>query len=510
MSSTLPAKIMSPEEFRLKQQKLALLQQKLRHKENLPHLHLLKLYPWQREFLESRNHFLMLTCANQVGKSTIQHIRMIELSTNQELWKTMWTTRPKVFWLLYPNKDTATQEWENKIKLMMPRNEYKDHPIYGWHEEKQQKKIYAIYWNNGVTWYFKTYAQDVQDLQSGTVHYIGTDEELPSELYPELSMRVNAVDGYMSMVFTPTLGEVLWYNAMERRGTPDETFKGAHKIQTSLYDCQYYEDGTPSQWDNDRIERTIARCPNEAEIQRRVYGRFVFSEGRKYESFEYSRNVCSYNDKPIDTTNWIHYAALDYGSGGSAHPAAILVIAVKPDFTKARIARAWRGDNIRTDAAYIVNKYVEIRDALLKDGRTISMTFYDHSAADLETVAINMGLAICKAEKGHDKGEGIVNGLFQNNVLELDSGDPEQSKLITELMTLRNDTPKRKAKDDLIDALRYASVLVPWKWPEKRKISIESKRAPKSDREWEDIISPAQLRQNEGLYGEINEWNDLY
>lgn len=52
--------------------------------------------------------------------------------------------------------------------------------------------------------------------------------------------------------------------------------------------------------------------------------------------------------------------------------------------------------------------------------------------------------------------------------------------------------------------------MLPLVWPEKRGKVEVTKKEPKSDREWEDIISPAQLGEREGIYGEINEWNDLY
>ena len=71
---------------------------------------------------------------------------------------------------------------------------------------------------NKITIYFKTYSQNVTDLQAGTVSFIFCDEELPISLFPELSARLIATDGYFSMVFTATLGQEYWRLTME----PDE------------------------------------------------------------------------------------------------------------------------------------------------------------------------------------------------------------------------------------------------------------------------------------------------
>jgi len=66
---------------------------------------------------------------------------------------------PTQFWYLYPTSTQVNIEFETKWKQFLPKGEYKNDPIYGWHEEKKDGNIIAIHFNSGVHLYFKTYAQ---------------------------------------------------------------------------------------------------------------------------------------------------------------------------------------------------------------------------------------------------------------------------------------------------------------------------------------------------------------
>ena len=59
-------------------------------------------------------------------------------------------------------------------------------------------------------------------------------------------------------------------------------------------------------------------------------------EGLKYPSFQKHVNVVKPYFELIEKDKWLKYAAVDVGSGGKAgHPAAIVFLAVRPDFQKA-------------------------------------------------------------------------------------------------------------------------------------------------------------------------------
>jgi hypothetical protein len=281
--------------------------------------------------------------------------------------------------------------------------------------------------------------------------------------------RLSATDGYFHMVFTATLGQDEWRRAMEidSLGEDEEEFlPQAHKKCVSLYESQEYEDGSPSHWTDEKIKQVIAKCANHDEVLRRVYGRFVLSkESRKYPTFDYKRHMKEKHHVP---KTWLIYGGVDVGSGNvkkfahskeaSGHPAAVVFVAVNPNFREGRVFLAWRGDGIITTAGDVVIKYKELVE---ENKLQINAQVYDWNAADFYTIATRMGIGFDKADKDHDRGEEILNTLFKNNMLFL-YRDDETEKLAKELTTLKKTTRKDNAKDDLTDALRYVCAKIPW------------------------------------------------
>ena len=45
-----------------------------------------KLYPWQQEFLKTRERLAFVTAANQIGKSSAQILKVLNLAWRKELW----------------------------------------------------------------------------------------------------------------------------------------------------------------------------------------------------------------------------------------------------------------------------------------------------------------------------------------------------------------------------------------------------------------------------------------
>ncbi len=499
---------MKEDDLQLKSERKRLLELKLEHHQNLPHLYGWKWYKWARTFYESRNKYCFLVAANQCSKSSTQIRKIINWATNPELWPTLWRDRPSVFWYLYPTSDVATIEVEKKwIPQFLPRGSYIDHPQYGWKAEIKNKTIHAIHFNTGITVYFKTYGQSVTDLQTGTVYYIAADEELPEELYSELNMRIVATDGYFSMVFTATLGQEIWRATMEEKGK-SEKFKGALKLQVSMYECLYYDDGSPSHWTEPRIERVKNSCKSEAEIQRRVYGRFVVDGNLKYPSFQKNRNIL-YEVKP--TPEWyMYYSGTDIGSGGlQSHPAAIVFVAVRPDFQYGRVFKGWRGDGLTTTNGDILEKHTEMRGNL-----HMTAQFYDWQSKDFFIIASRIGENFTPADKSHDMGESILNVLFKNKMLDIDD-IPELNGLVGELVTLKKDTPKTKAKDDFCDALRYAVTKIPWDFNaiKSDKIELKSKKSEMTQEEkFRRGITDQELEDQLNVFDpdtELEAWNEM-
>lgn len=470
----------------IKLEKLKLLQEKARMVRGLPHIYGFKDYKWSREFLDTDEKTVLLTAANQLGKSTSQIRKIVEYATNVQAWPKRFRRNPRQFWYLYPTAQVATAEFHTKWKPdILPKEDFKDDPQYGWKAEfKNRGDISAIYFNSGVALYFKTYAQDVQHLQSGTVDYVACDEELPLDLWDEINFRRNAVDGYFSMVFTATLGQEFWRLAMEPKAGEKETLPFAKKLRASLFDCQHFLDGTASHWSLEKIHRTIAMCKSEAEVQRRVYGRFVKDEGLKYPSFERGKNIKSPMNIP---GNWPIYVGVDIGAGGDEnHPSTITFVAVRPDYQYARVFRHWRGDDKVYTMSDVANKYMEISMDL-----NVTASFYDYHAKDFKTITDRMGLSFIPAEKKHDVGEQIINVLFKNGMLDIDNIE-ECNPIVNELTTLQLGTDKRRAKDDSVDSLRYALTKIPFDFSAVGFIPVR------------EVVAAKQLTPNEAAMAERN------
>lgn len=429
-----------------RQRELELLKQKIELQEGLPFLHGWPWYTWAHEFFTSTNRMNFLCAANQVSKSSTQIRKCIHWATAQDLWPILWRRRPVQFWYMYPSSKVANAEFLTKWSQFLPRGKFKDDPYYGWKAEYSKGDIVAIHFNSGVHVFFKTYKQGAEDLQTGSVDALFLDEELPEELWDELAMRVNATDGYIHMVFTATLGQDFWRQTMEPRDDETERFPTAKKWTVSLYDSQHYMDGAPSIWTDEKIAQVKAKCKTHAEFLKRVMGRFILVGGKKYEAFDATRHMKPKHPVPKD---WLIWEGVDIGGGGEdinskTHKAAICFVAVRPDFRAGRVFLGWRGDGVTTTAGDVFQKHLAMkREYKLKPIRQL----YDWANKDFGTIAARAGEPFEKADKGHDKGEDIINTLFKNDMLFIYE-DAELAKLAGELSTLLKTTAKNKAKDD--------------------------------------------------------------
>jgi hypothetical protein len=519
--------------LRVKMERVRLLEEKLRLKEGLPHLYGLKLYKWQEDYKKAKFKKKRLLCAaNQIGKSTGQIIDRIDIATNPEIWPKLWPAQFKVnpnskpySWYLYPNQDTVTDEIENKwIPYYLPRGEFEDHEIYGWKIVRKNKVVKYIEFNSGYRIYFKTYNQDVHDLQSGTVWAIDCDEELPEHLLPELQARLFASDGYFSMAFTATIGQEFWKKVIEGvRAGEEQPWADAWKVQISMFDCMHYADGTPSTWTRQRIEQVIMNCKSKAEVKRRVYGKFIRDEGLKYEAFDRDRN---YTEFPRQSNGrmykgvpkgWSVYSGVDIGSGGKhGHPSAYSFLAVSPDLTKIRWIRGRRLDGIKTTAGDAYQYYCQSRGKIIPVRQA-----YDYACADFGNIA-GTSDSWERAKKDHTLGEFALNTALKTGMFKIyyDPDDPndESIKLVDEFESLGHNTNKKVAKDDFIDSVRYAITQIPIDWQE-----VFEGKTPTQKRENAKPGSPERERPNDYIrskeeeqaeidyvQNEIDEWAELY
>jgi hypothetical protein len=470
------------------------LERLLHLKDSLPHLFGFPWYDWAYKFFHSENKVCFLVSANQVSKSSTQIRKIIDWATDTKMWKKRWPTllpgqKPNCFWYFYPTKETWQAEFESKwVPDFLPRGPYKDDPVYGWKEEYEKGYVSKINFNSGVTIYCKSYKQKVTDLQTGSVHYLAGDEEIPIHFIPEFQARLRATNGYWSSVFTATLGQEYWRMVMEPKASEEEIYPRAFKQQISLYDCQKYRDGALSRWTDERILEIIAECTSEAEVQRRVFGRFVKSEGLRYASFDIERNMMA--PEPIPKS-WGIFSGVDPGSGGlQGHPAAIIFIAVRPDYKEGWVFRGWRGDKIQTANPDILAKFRDLKGDLV----TMSQV-YDYKDKDFFLVAQSAGEPFCKANKARDEGFGLVNSLLKNGMLKIFKGDSELAKLVSELLSVPITEDKRKLLDDLCDSARYTAMSIPWDFSGVIAPSGDKDKDPPPDkRTAEQIALQAELK----------------
>ena len=284
-----------------------------------------------------------------------------------------------------------------------------------------------------------------------------------------------------------------------------------------MMDCQKYIDGSEGAYPEAKIKRIISECKNQNEVLRRVFGKFVVETGRVIGEFNPLTAYMQPRPVPHDWTFLV--SGIDYGSGGTAHPAAFAFVAVSPDFKQGWVTDGWRGDDVDTTSGDIMEKWVAQRGA-----RRIVITAYDWAAKDLATIAERMGISLVKAEKSHEIGEDALNTLFKSGMLNV-FDTPELRKLGTECLVTMKETPKRKRTDDLIDAVRYAITQVPWDWTVAQAMEEKDAADAKAKKVWTDDDQarweinqrrgenrggPAEESSGDPMLDELEFWDQFY
>jgi len=503
--------------LKLKERELELLKEQVQRQHDLPHIYSEKKhYPWSKEFLECTNKEQYICGANQISKSSSLIRKCITWATEPSLWPTLWKTQPNLFWYLYPDSDTATGEFDTKWQEWLPRGKMKDDPQYGWRADYYNTKIKNVYFNSGITLSFKYYTQDVTNLQAGSCYAFFADEEIPIDILPELFARLNATDGYAHFAFTATLGQEHFRAILEDNSRPDAW----HKM-ISLYDCMEYWDGTPSLWDEDKIERAKSRCTNKKEVSRRIYGRFVKDDDSDLliPKFTEEKNVIPPHPLP---KNWLIYGGIDSGSGVSDsvsrkknHAAAFVFVAVSPDFRMARIFGGRKLIGIQTTAADILQHY----NTYAKEKKlSVTQATYDWADADLYTIATRQGMSLTKADKDRKSGFQLMNTLFDRGVLKVFDTD-ELRPLISEIMNLSKYTTKRSKaiEDDYVDCTRYALKMIPFDWTflnemefASDKVTEEKLLAPKTELDLRREFVFGKDEKKDEVEQELDAWAEMF
>lgn len=505
------------EEKLLADKKRVLLQKREEFKDGLPFLYGHKWYSWQRQFYNSRCNMRLFSAGNQVGKSSVHQWDKINRATNLKMHEEFWPGRkPDLFW--YWMTDQATLDREVKLKWMrwLPRGSFKDSDQYGWKLDANKKgdEVKAIVFNSGITLEFKLFTQSPRNVQSATVFDMGSDEELPIQFWDEAIQRISSTGRHFSSGFTATLNQLMWWRALEGKGA-SEKFPDAFKLQVSKFDCLVFDDGSPGLYNEEQIHEEIKNCSSEAQVNRRIYGKFAPEAGLKYHAFDPARHYIDPVPIPLD---WLRYSGVDIGAGGDKnHPGAFYFIAVRPDMKLAYVYKGRRLDDIVTTAGDILNYYIVERGS---DEMTDQA--YDYHSKEFGLIAERAGESFSMANKSHELGEDTINTLFANDMIFL-FDTPEVRKVGEEMLTLMKNMDKRKATDDAIDGFRYGSMCVPWDWTaaiKKLKPVDKKEEKPRALTNEEHLADEIKRRRGETkeddqegwgeLGAEIDFWNELY
>ena len=235
MGDELKKRKLHDEVVRLKLAKLAALEHEISLRERLPHRYAMKFFPWQKEWFDCKEKVQCLTAANQVGKSSTMMRKTIEWAVNKELWPELWPVLskqgiiPRSFWYLYPTREMASSEFNDKWRPMLPKQ---DDAEYGWTFFKNDKSSPMLVFNSGVTVHFKTYSQGAELLQAGSCAFIACFVD---------GTKVLSEDGYVD-IETIRVGT----KVLTRSGLKDVV---STKNRSAEVVTAYFSDGT-------RIEAT--------------------------------------------------------------------------------------------------------------------------------------------------------------------------------------------------------------------------------------------------------------
>ena len=487
-------------------------------KEELPHLYGFPLYIWQDEFFKCTEQLQFIFKANQIGGSSIMIKKIIHYATEPKHW-TIFNRKPKMMMYLYPDKNTATREWETKWQEFMPKGSMKDHEQYGWKETWDGKYIDSVQFYEGknpdgtlkpgVILYFKTYGSGAENLQGSTIAIVACDEELPEDLFPELLTRITGSPMNAGAMYwqgcTPTKGQK--YLADIQSG---KTKLPASRVWTvSQYDCLYYANGEKSMWTKERIEQNKQRYPSQREIDIRVYGLFKPLDRLAITQFNPDKHVKPYH--PIK--GWEVYCGVDYGVGGpTGHPSSIVFVAVSPNYNAARVINCWKsayGPGTKTTSLDdVIMRYLEMCKEIGIDQPTC--TYYDPAAGSLGVLAERTGLGWLKANKEREHGFNLINSLFKNDMLILlKSSTNGVDELVDEIETATTESSSgaKKHNDDLLDGMRYATSSVPFNF---ENIKITQHDIDKPTRTNGRHELPDDDYNMDEIGDEIDEWNECY
>lgn len=291
---------------------------------------------------------------------------------------------------------------------------------------------------------FKAYKDGREAWQTETLDWIWLDEEPPIDIYTEALARTTATHGPLFMTFTPMLGmsDVVarfWPNPLPHCGYATLGIEDALHIAAS------------------KREEEIAKYP-EHEREARVYGMPMLGSGR---IFPIAEEVLREDDLAEIPEHWKRLNGIDFG--WEHHTAAV------------QLAYDVDADCIHLVRAYRQKKQIPlIHAAAIKPWGDWVPTAWPHDAlqhdkgsgAQLKDLYSKSGLVMLaeRAQFPDDRGNGVEAGLIEL-LQRMQTGRFRVAASLSEWWEEfrgyhRKDGKVVKERDDLMDATRYATMML--------------------------------------------------
>lgn len=438
-------------------------------------------YIKQLEFHNSRATERILSGANQSGKSIAGTMETcFHLTGNYPDWWDGHRVLPRLnasngeyelnAWVLGTDSKTVRDSLQSKI-IGTEQRDFRDgciHPDFIMKDSKIMSRgvpglIDTIYIKHRsgcpVKLQFRSYEQGRENLQAATIDFVYCDEEPPEDVMGELRARIAATGGFLYMAFTPLKGMTPLVQEFWSRDNSEKFL-----VCMNIYEAKHFTEEKLK-----KIESLYSGL-SEAERQARMMGIPTMGSGMVYPIDD---KDIMYETFPLPK-NFKRLGGLDFGRG--EHPTALVWIALDP----------------MTDIIYVydcektVKKSIAENASLMKKRGAWIPFAYPHDLMRESGVERAKMMDVDKKSEGYKyktmyEDEGIMftphnaktiegSNKVENGIVEIRqrmlTGRLKIARHLHELWKEKqiyrygDDLKPVKQKDDLMDALRYAVIMV--------------------------------------------------
>lgn len=332
----------------------------------------------------------------------------------------------------------------------------------------------------------RTYEQKREAWQGPKVDVVWFDEEPPLGLYEEGLARTIASKGITMMTFTPLLGYTDVVNMYMRDPEPDKS--GRHWTRMTLDDAEHMSE--------EEKQAEIARWPKH-QRQARIEGMPLMGVGQVF-SFGAEDISCT----PFEIPDWWPViAGLDVASASKsprAHPTAAVKIARDPDNDILYVTREYRKQGRTPDENWMALKHwgrikwAWPKDAMAEKG-TGGQIIKLYKTEGMDILPVHAQFAVSKSKRKNDNQQQNTGSTvsLERGIAEMEMRFEGRRLIIFSNLTLlieeilqyhRDDKFKIvPIRDDLVDALRYAMMMVRFAKPEDDSFSRNTGEAIEID-----------------------------